>query len=61
MANISVLGAGSWGLGLALLLNNNGQKENIKDAFLVSEFQTALLSLVIQQMLLTMLMFLCWP
>ena len=24
MANISVLGAGSWGLGLALLLNNNG-------------------------------------
>lgn len=29
MANISVLGAGSWGLGLALLLNNNGHNVTV--------------------------------
>lgn len=29
MANISVLGAGGWGLGLALLLNNNGHNVTI--------------------------------
>ena len=30
MANISVLGAGSWGLGLALLLNNNGHNVTVR-------------------------------
>ena len=29
MANVSVLGAGSWGLGLALLLNNNGHNVTV--------------------------------
>ena len=29
MANISVLGAGSWGLGLALLINNNGHNVTV--------------------------------
>ena len=29
MANISVLGAGSWGLGLALVLNNNGHNVTV--------------------------------
>lgn len=29
MANISILGAGSWGLGLALLLNNNGHNVTV--------------------------------
>ena len=29
MANISVLGAGGWGLGLAMLLNNNGHNVTV--------------------------------
>ena len=29
MAKVSVLGAGSWGLGLALLLNNNGHNVTV--------------------------------
>ena len=29
MANISVLGAGGWGLGLAMLLNNNGDNVTV--------------------------------
>ena len=33
MANISVLGAGSWGLGLALLLNNNGHNVTVWSVF----------------------------
>ncbi len=32
MANISVLGAGGWGLGLALLLNNNGHNVTVWSA-----------------------------
>ena len=33
MANIGILGAGSWGLGLAMLLNNNGHDVTVWSVF----------------------------
>ena len=33
MANITIMGAGSWGLGLAILLNNNGHKVTVWSVF----------------------------
>lgn len=33
MANITVMGAGSWGLGLAILLNNNGHSVKVWSVF----------------------------
>ncbi len=33
MANISVMGSGSWGLGLAILLNNNGHNVKVWSVF----------------------------
>ena len=33
MAKVSVMGAGSWGLGLAILLNNNGQDVKVWSVF----------------------------
>lgn len=33
MANISVMGSGSWGLGLAILLNNNGHSVKVWSVF----------------------------
>mgnify|MGYP000206962198 len=33
MAKVSVMGAGSWGLGLAILLNNNGHDVKVWSVF----------------------------
>ncbi|MDD3238945.1 MAG: glycerol-3-phosphate dehydrogenase, partial [Lachnospira sp.] len=33
MANITIMGAGSWGLGLAILLNNNGHQVTVWSVF----------------------------
>ncbi|MCR5515139.1 MAG: glycerol-3-phosphate dehydrogenase, partial [Lachnospira sp.] len=33
MAKISIMGAGSWGLGLSILLNNNGHEVTVWSVF----------------------------
>ena len=33
MAKVSIIGAGSWGLGLAILLNNNGHEVKVWSVF----------------------------
>ena len=66
MAEVTIMGAGSWGLALAILLNNNGHHvnvwsvfpdevellANIKSVFRVSIFLKILNFLLIQNMLL---------